>query len=138
LLDGRPHLIIENKIDLLSSATQGSTHLESEARTGLPVLPTSAITGAGLDDLRSAILAQLGAAGSLAESGLLNNLRQQQAVIAAVNSLQAAAAANSVGLPHEMILLDLHSALRALDSLTGTTTPDDILTRIFSTFCIGK
>jgi tRNA modification GTPase len=37
-----------------------------------------------------------------------------------------------------MILLDLHSALRALDSLTGTTTPDDILTRIFSTFCIGK
>jgi tRNA modification GTPase len=37
-----------------------------------------------------------------------------------------------------MILLDLHTALRALDSLTGATTPDDILARIFSTFCIGK
>jgi tRNA modification GTPase len=37
-----------------------------------------------------------------------------------------------------MILLDLHTALRALDSLTGVTTADDILARIFSTFCIGK
>jgi len=32
----------------------------------------------------------------------------------------------------------LHQALQALDSLTGITTPDDILGRIFSTFCIGK
>jgi len=34
--------------------------------------------------------------------------------------------------------MDLHHALQALDSLTGATTPDDILARIFSTFCIGK
>jgi tRNA modification GTPase len=37
-----------------------------------------------------------------------------------------------------MILLDLYRALGALDSLTGQTTPDDILNLIFSTFCIGK
>jgi tRNA modification GTPase len=37
-----------------------------------------------------------------------------------------------------MLLLDLYAALSALDSLTGTTTPDDILNLIFSTFCIGK
>ena len=41
-------------------------------------------------------------------------------------------------IPHEMILLDLYRALWALDSLTGQTTPDDILNLIFSTFCIGK
>jgi len=40
--------------------------------------------------------------------------------------------------PHEMILLDLYSAPRALDEITGSTTADDILNRIFSTFCIGK
>jgi tRNA modification GTPase len=40
--------------------------------------------------------------------------------------------------PHEMVLLDLYSALRALDEITGATSNDDILNLIFSRFCIGK
>ena len=40
--------------------------------------------------------------------------------------------------PHEMVLLDLYSALRPLDEITGATTNDDILNLIFSRFCIGK
>ena len=57
---------------------------------------------------------------------------------AALAALRAAFEANSSSIPHEMILLDLYRALWALDSLTGQTTPDDILNLIFSTFCIGK
>ena len=41
-------------------------------------------------------------------------------------------------MPHEVILLDLYSALKALNALTGETTVEDILDNIFSTFCIGK
>jgi tRNA modification GTPase len=41
-------------------------------------------------------------------------------------------------IPHEMLLLDLYVALRPIDAITGATTADDILNRIFSTFCIGK
>jgi len=41
-------------------------------------------------------------------------------------------------LPHEMLLLDLYNALRPLNAITGETTVEDILTQIFSTFCIGK
>ncbi len=37
-----------------------------------------------------------------------------------------------------MILLDLYNVLRPLDEITGTTTADDILNLIFSSFCIGK
>jgi tRNA modification GTPase len=37
-----------------------------------------------------------------------------------------------------MLLLDLYGALHPLDAITGKTTADDILNRIFSTFCIGK
>ena len=37
-----------------------------------------------------------------------------------------------------MLLLDLYSALRPLDEITGATTTDDILNLIFSRFCIGK
>ena len=125
---GRPHLRVANKVDLVG---------ERAARDG-DTLYTSALTGEGLDELRAAILAQLGATGSVADTGALNNLRQQEAVSAALAALHTAAAANAAGLPHELVLVDLHVALAALDSLTGTTTADDILGRIFSTFCIGK
>jgi len=44
----------------------------------------------------------------------------------------------AAAIPHEMVLLDLYAALRPVDAITGATTADDILNRIFSTFCIGK
>jgi tRNA modification GTPase len=135
-LAGRPHLVVYNKVDLLLEELPNGD--EAELGAGATTLRTSALTGEGLEDLRGAILAQLGGAGSVAESGALNNFRQQEAVSATLAALSAAAAANDSGLPHELILMDLHHALQALDSLTGATTPDDILARIFSTFCIGK
>jgi tRNA modification GTPase len=143
----RPHLIIHTKIDLLPN-TEGAGGFSTLKKTAIEgalapghsptPIPTSALTGFGLDDLRQAILAQLGATGSLAATGSLNNLRQQQAITETLAALSAATAATAAALPHELILLDLHTALHALDSLTGATTPDGILARIFSTFCIGK
>jgi tRNA modification GTPase len=134
-LSGRPHLVVYNKADLLI----GEAGRVDEAELGGgTAIRTSALTGEGLEGLREAILAQLGAAGSLAESGALNSFRQQEAVGSTLAALSAAGGANDSGLPHELILMDLHHALQALDSLTGVTTPDDILARIFSTFCIGK
>jgi tRNA modification GTPase len=69
---------------------------------------------------------------------LLTNLRQQQSVSTALAALASALRATVNTIPHEMILLDLYEALRALDALTGSTTSDDILNLIFSKFCIGK
>jgi tRNA modification GTPase len=69
---------------------------------------------------------------------MLTSLRHQQAIATALAALSDAAQANAASIPYEMILLDLYRALWALDSLTGQTTPDDILSLIFSTFCIGK
>ena len=167
-LEGRPHLLVWNKVDLLDEAARAKTPSLGSEDGGLKptstprrvvetnggevgfspplaaeneralALATSALTGAGLDDLRAAILRELQAEGALADAGALNNLRQQQAVTAALAALSTASQANAAGLPHELLLLDLHTALRSLDELTGTTTTDDILGRIFSTFCIGK
>ena len=53
-------------------------------------------------------------------------------------ALDEAAAAVPRKTPHEMVLLDLYSALHPLDDITGATTADDILNLIFSSFCIGK
>ena len=133
-LQGRPYLLVQNKIDLLpeSSLGVGTLSLANDA------VPVSAITGQGLASLRERILGALQARGNVAEAGALNNRRQQQAVLDALAALKAAAEANDAGLPHEILLLDLHAALRSLGSLTGEVTADDILGRIFSTFCIGK
>jgi tRNA modification GTPase len=105
--------------------------------TRIPALRTSALTGEGIATLRESILA-LATGGAAAEPGMLTNLRQHRAVSTTLAALRDAAHANATAIPHEMILLDLYRALWALDSLTGQTTPDDILNLIFSTFCIGK
>jgi tRNA modification GTPase len=69
---------------------------------------------------------------------MLTNLRQHQAVAAALGGLDAASAAVAAQVPHEMVLLDLYQALGGLDALTGATTTEDVLRLIFSQFCIGK
>ena len=127
----RPALIAINKNDLPHDT------LKPAAFEGFAVIPTSALTGEGVADLRARVLA-LATGGASSESGMLTNVRQHKAVPTAISALQDGARANENGIPHEMILLDLYRSLWALDSLTGQTTSDDILQLIFSTFCIGK
>ncbi len=99
---------------------------------------TSTRSGEGLAALRSAILGSVRGGELTREGGLLTNLRQHQAVTGALGGLEEARAAVEAGMPHEVLLMDLQRGLRALDELTGTTTRDDILRLIFSSFCIGK
>jgi tRNA modification GTPase len=135
-VEGRPALVAVNKADLVAGAVSKDS-LHSGALKRFAVQATSALTGEGIAELRQRIVA-LATGGAAAEPGLLTNLRQHQAISAALGALADAARANAESIPHEMILLDLYRALWALDSLTGQTTPDDILNLIFSTFCIGK
>ena len=128
-VDNRPAVVVLNKCDLAAA---------DSAQTGAPgTLRTSALTGEGIATLRERIVA-LATGGAAAEPGLLTSLRHQQAIVTGRTALADAAQANANTIPHEMILIDLYRALWALDSLTGQTTPDDILNLIFSTFCIGK
>lgn len=130
-LEGRPALVAVNKNDL---AKDGSP--ASEVST-FPALRTSALTGEGIAALRERIVA-LATGGAASEPGMLTSMRHHKAVSTALEGLSDAAKANASGIPHEMILIDLYRGLWALDSLTGQTTPDDILNLIFSSFCIGK
>ncbi len=125
----RDAIVVENKSDLLST----------EYRVlSTQTVRTSALTGSGIDLLREEILKRVGSDGAARESGFLTNVRHQQLVRDALAALDAAAQSTADRVPHEMILLDLYNALRALDTITGQTTPDDILNLIFSSFCIGK
>ncbi|MGD0680836.1 MAG: tRNA uridine-5-carboxymethylaminomethyl(34) synthesis GTPase MnmE [Terracidiphilus sp.] len=134
-VEGRPALVAVNKCDLIRNLPEADRPLPDCG--DLPALATSALTGEGIAALRERIL-ELATGGAAAEPGMLTSLRHQQAIGTALTALADATQANADAIPHEMILLDLYRALWALDSLTGQTTPDDILNLIFSTFCIGK
>ena len=127
---GRAALIARNKLDLAGAR-------EPLEAGGIPVVETSAVTGEGIAELRAAIL-ELATGGAAEEPGMLTSLRHHRSVTAALAGLEDAATAVAGHIPHEMVLLDLYRTLWGLDSLTGQTTPDDILNLIFSTFCIGK
>ncbi len=117
-------LVVANKCDLAT------------ASTGMPV---SALTGEGIAELRKAIVDAIAPRGRIEqEGGFITSLRHEQLLRESEEALAQALTANGLGIPHEMLLLDLYAALRPIDAITGATTADDILNRIFSTFCIGK
>ena len=99
----------------------------------------SALTGDGIEELRQAIVNVVVPEGRLEQDGgFITSLRHEQLLRESGEALAQARTAASLGIPHEMLLLDLYAALRPIDAITGATTADDILNRIFSTFCIGK
>jgi tRNA modification GTPase len=138
-------LVVINKIDLcaapsLAERSFAEVVVEAAPSGEYTVVHSCALeaSGTGVAALRAAIVARLRSAPPTADSTILTNLRQHQAVSTAVKGLRAAQAAVGTEMPHEMLLLDLYEALQALDGLTGTTTNEDVLNLIFSTFCIGK
>jgi tRNA modification GTPase len=89
--------------------------------------------------LRAEILRQVGGEfEAQGETGFLTNTRHQALVRDSLAGLAAGVVAVHNQVPHEMLLLDLYGALRPLDEITGATTNDDMLSLIFSRFCIGK
>jgi tRNA modification GTPase len=121
------YLLVANKSDL------GEAELPEEA------IRVSARGALHLDTLRQAILNRVAPEGLMeAQDGFLTSLRQKNLLRDANEALRRARVAVEENIPHEMLLLDLYAALAAVDGLSGATTADDILNRIFSTFCIGK
>jgi tRNA modification GTPase len=127
----RPHIMVANKLDLAPRA--------SRLGPANGFIGTSATTGEGVSELREQILKHVaGDSSAQQESGFLTNVRHEALVRESLAALAAAEQSTRQNVPHEMLLLDLYGALRPLDAITGATTADDILHRIFSQFCIGK
>jgi tRNA modification GTPase len=127
------HIIAINKCDLPSGKG-----VEVFAEAGGPLVHLSALTGAGLDELTAAILALFSSIDSDQVGLLVTNSRHHDLLRRAQAALAESLEEMSRGASEELVLVGLHNGLRFLGEITGETTTEDILSEIFSTFCIGK
>jgi len=124
--------LVRNKIDL-SNETAGLFHSSSnDIYIGI-----SAATGAGIDDLKNHLKTIMGFSES-GESGFTARRRHLDALERAQTFLASGKAQLQGYAAGELLAEDLRQAQNALSEITGEFTPDDLLGRIFSSFCIGK
>lgn len=101
------------------------------------VLSVSTRTGEGIPALEAAVAA-LFPQGEAETGSLLTNPRQADAVGRALDAVRRAEESLSLGMTPDVILTDAEEALSALGELTGATAREEIVSAIFSRFCVGK
>ncbi len=132
LPDNAPLTVIRNKVDLT-----GETVGMEEAADTAPVIRIAAQSSQGLEELRDHLKACMGFA-STNEGGFLARRRHLDALERAKAAmLQGESQLQGYG-AGELLAEDLRAAQDALGEITGAMTPDDLLGKIFSSFCIGK
>jgi tRNA modification GTPase len=124
---GVPVIVVRNKNDLTDGAA-GGEHNE---------VCQSAKTGAGLDELRTEIRTLAGYK-DLGEQTVTARRRHVDAIRRARDHFTAGQKALSEQRAGEVFAEELRLAHQALGQITGTTSSDDLLGRIFTEFCIGK
>jgi tRNA modification GTPase len=126
-----------NKIDLPPAwETNIVEHLCPQA---VKIMNISAKSGAGLEDLKNTLI-DLSGSGVNDNTGgvMITNMRHKLAIEKAYKNIQTAKESIERGMSAEFAAFDLHEALNNLDEITGRKINDEILNKIFSSFCIGK
>ena len=132
---GERRIIVFNKIDLMGKLKPGFLEPSEPSE----VIPISALTGEGFDQLTKEIFTRLsGDKGAERDDVMITDARQHAAVKKSLEQMSSARDLMIEGELEEIVLLKLHGALQSLGEVTGETLTDDILGQIFSTFCIGK
>jgi tRNA modification GTPase len=129
-------LFVHSKADLPDTHTSPKYLDHQTSRPSSHPLRVSATTGLGLDALKDAIAEHLG--GLPSDDLVIVRERQHLALKAASQAILRAAAGLSANLSPELPAVDLQDAMDELDQLVGHATIEDVLDRLFSTFCIGK
>jgi tRNA modification GTPase len=138
-------IVLINKIDLVSAedTKQAAKKIQLTINNAqLTIVEVSARTGAGLDTLERAMIEPFSPTNigdNAAEGGfLISDARHHDLLLRAKAEIESSIGLMEQKVSEEITLVGLHNALRYLGEITGETTTEDMLSRIFSTFCIGK
>jgi len=134
LVKNRDHFLILNKSDLPPALSVPHEMVDK----ALEIIELSALTGANVERIQTALVETLGAVSLEKEQGVLTNWRHYECIRETRNQLLRGIQGYECGMSEEFPLYDLRKALSTLGRITGETTIDEILGQIFSSFCIGK
>jgi len=125
----QPHLVVANKIDLA----------QTQSNTPVGALAVSALTGQGIDEIEMAIATRLcDGTASPGTEAVVTHARHRNALLRARERIDDAFATIDAEMPADFIAIDVRGAITQIEEVTGRSTSDDIITEIFSRFCIGK
>ncbi len=130
-------IIAVNKSDL--PRAWGPDQLTDRFPAHVNYLDISAKFGSGLDALKTATCAAFTPSSAASDNGyMITQLRHKQSLEKALANLTAAVDLLAAGHSPEIAAFEVRCALDALDEITGRKIQNDILDKIFSSFCIGK
>jgi tRNA modification GTPase len=126
-------LVVWNKIDVAPAPVL------ADSWKGLSTIEVSAVTGSGLEGLRTKIVSLAdGLTPAVGEDVVAINARHAQALKQARADLAAAAEKLAAGEAAELLASDLRGALAALGEISGKVDNERMLDALFANFCIGK
>ncbi len=129
-----PDLVVLNKCDLVPILRLE----EVVAWAGVPALQVSAREGVNLEGLLELLSGLAASLGHGLQTQYFLTERQRAALRVVSSHLEAVEATLRSGLSAEFLCLDLRAAAQALGDILGLHVTEEILERIFSTFCLGK
>jgi tRNA modification GTPase len=129
--------LAKNTILVINKSDLASLVKDDGMPSGSPVVRISATTGTGLDALKKMIVEKSLGGEALSGEVIVTNIRHVRSLERAYSSL-CAFIDRLPDLSPEFLAVELRESLDALGEIVGSTTPEEILNRIFSDFCIGK
>lgn len=146
----RPAIILLTKSDIDSIPDSENIHaslpnipaflsnIRALLSPGCHVISISAKTGCGIDELEAALVRTATTEHNPENELIVTNARHYEALTAGAESLQRVLTGLQTGIPTDFVAQDVREALHHLGLVTGAVTTADLLTSIFSHFCIGK
>lgn len=137
MMGEKPVLLVINKMDLVDRVEPGHY---ARLFPGKPFVCISVKENQGITALEEAIFELVVGRGKTFEppASIAPNFRHQVALTNALAAIRAVRAGLLSGLTPDLLAIDLQAALDHLGDIVGETTPEDILQKIFSQFCLGK
>lgn len=159
LLDGIPYIVVLNKIDLADGDALDAVNYSGQSGSKVPLknfepsshstlcglqancidtVEVSAKTGAGMELITNAIESWALRDSSLTETGGSLNQRQGELCTRALAALEHMEEAVQLDLPQDCLATDLTTAIHCLSEACGDEITEEVITEVFSRFCIGK